>query len=329
MLITIFDGTTQEIKYKNDLDVSEFEYNRDLTSLNKSKLKGIETAKIEEMKIKLGDYILSTLIMNKKEYDFVGKITDIKYTNNLFELSFIVNSDINNNEVYMPNNVLNGYDITDNNYSAVEVHAITNASCTTTDKNLTLDTLNRQAMRKNSMSEVVTFLENDKKIIVDLKDVQDSLIYEVRYDDPGLKYNLSYGTDTFNWYRMRLKETDQYIDTYLYEDGTTGNDINLAVRPLIQKVEFLEDTSYNQEHADSVLKGQEYANKLEITTIINNNIYGLNYNSDILGRKLLFYGPNEVEINTFISGLKIKNNIMTIVCGLTRTKLSEKIKREV
>lgn len=339
MLLTIFDGTTDLIKFKQDVDVSNFNYSRDLTTVSKSKISGFDTDVLEEMKPKLGDYIYFYLLDDELKYPIVGKICDISFKNNVFDISLLSGVDINTNEVYIPNNSLDGYDISDSNYSSVEVHAVTTAACTTTDKNLTFDTLNRQAMRKNSMKEETIFIETigEEKILVELTDVADNIIYEVRYDDPGISYSLSYGTDTFNWYRMRLQddsetdidETSQVIDMYLYEDGSVGTDVSKAVKPLIQKVEFVESTSFNEDHGITELKGQEYANKLVINTTLDNDIYGLNYDTDILGRKLIFYDPSEKEINTFISGVDIKDNKMIVTCGLTRTKLTKKINREV
>lgn len=318
--VTIISGSSAEINYIKNVSSQAFEYNRDMTALKTSSFKIFE----KNNNISIGDIVLFQFDLG----NIVGKVTEVQFENNVTTIKFVANSELHQYEVYMPENKLDGYNIQENYYTCVHIDAISSDFITATDKNLTLDTLIRQSFRRSPKTEVIEFDETNKKIIVKVRDIEDD-VKMLRYDDPGIKYTLEYGTDTFNWLRLRNQDDKNLVqDYFLTPNGEVSQDINESIKPLLQKTEFVEDET-DLSSATSSLKGQEYNNKLTITTPLNSPVKLLSLDQYTIGKKLKFIAPDEKVIDTFISGITIKNNALKITCGLTRTKLTDKLNREV
>lgn len=318
--VTIIKGSEEEITYIKNVPTSTFEYNRDMTALTTSSFKIYE----QTNEIAIGDIVLFQFDIG----NICGKVTEVKFENNVSTIKFVANSEMHEFEVFMPDNKLEGYTINENYYTSVYIDAQSSDVITTTDENLTLDTLIRQSFRKSAKSETVEFDTDNNIINIVVRDIEEE-VRMLRYDDPGIKYTLEYGTDTFNWLRWRNEEDQTLVqDYFLKSDGTVTQDVNESQRPLIQKVDFVEDET-DISAATSELKEQEYSNKLTISTPVNSPVDLLSLDQYTIGRRMQFIGPGENVINTFISGITIKNNVLKITCGLTRTKLTDKINREV
>ncbi len=323
MIIRIENGQTKAPGFKGDYLINKLKIERDLVQLKTSSVTIIKNSKYN---IQRGDIIY----IHKAIIPIVGIIDSIKdnYDNTL-ALSIRTGIDSHNNEVFMPTGKLDGYTIRESNRTNLIVDVASKDVVTTTDQNLALDVLLRQSMRKSPKTEVVDKISGG--YIVKLRDLNSPPV-TFRHNTPNLTYRLELDSNGFNKLRLRDdKDTSLFKDYYLTDTGDiVVSDSSKTTTALVELVEVVGENKYSSlDYAKQKLQGQEYNNKLTLKLKVDNEFYQFKFNESFLGRKLTFITEQEKELKTFVSGYVLENNVLTITCGLTRTKLTDKLKKEV
>lgn len=308
--IVIFNNKGE---FKGDFTYSNFSFKRDLTSRTKS-----EISIYDEKNIIAKNDIMYLIFGNLV---WLCLICDIKEDKNIKKISFYINYDIFENEVLLLNNSLSNFNLTETNDSAVSLNVIESGAVTTTNNFLNFDTLVRQSMRKSPKQEVVN--EFSVSIIE-----SNEATYFIRLDDPEIQILVEeYANDTWNKLTLYSEDLSNFNDYYFDSNGNLVPDASTLdyVIPKYEKVENWNDSSY----AISQFKQQEYANKLEIEIPIDNNLFALQLNNQIMGRKVEIITKNNINFTTIISGIEITDTVkMKVIFGLTRTKLTQKLRKE-
>lgn len=301
-------------EFKGDFTYANFAFKRDLTSRTKSEI----TIYDEKNVIAKNDIMY--LIFGTLEWLCI--ISEVKEDRNIKKISFYINCDIFENEVLLKTNSLANFNLTETNNSAVSISIRETDNVTTTNNFLNFDTLVRQSMRKSPKEEVVNELSLS---IIPSSDQ----VYFIRLDDPEINVLIEeYANDTWNKLTLYSEDLNSKKSYYFDANGnlvTNASTLNYVI-PKYEIVENWNDSSY----AISQFKQQEYANKLEIEVPIDNNLFALQLNNKIMGRKVQIITKNNASYTTIISGIEIKDTVkMKVVFGLTRTKLTQKLRKEI
>ncbi len=307
-------------KFKESFVISSYEIKRDLTAKvfsnfvlydHKDKIDLYDIFYIKDFFI--DKVSISGMIIKKQ------RINEIQT-----QVQVVFGADVWTNEIYIPNNSLNGVNLSENNLTQYNITLNTTDSLITSNNFLNWDTMCRQAMRKSSKVENFSDLWNP--IIEDTTND----IFNIKADDNRLlDLKSSFARDNFNKLTIynqddKSKKIVGYLNNGVYSKTP---DPNIIYTP---KYEVVMIDNFNEEYLKNRLKSQEYNNKFEFNVVFDTKIEAFKFDNKFLGRRIKILFKDREPINTFISAYSFKDNKkISIQLGLTRTNLTGKLKTEV
>lgn len=323
--ILIYAGeATENALFRGEFSFSEEKITRDLTQRTASELTIYDADNI----VKALDLVY---IPNHLGLTIIGRIDKVvteKDSPVKKKISFFFGADTYTNERYLPNNSLVP-NFTENNHQTLDLTINTTPAVTTSNNFLDCDTLCRQAMRAGPCKESMT--HTSSRMYVDITDNEQGIM-QFSIDDTDLSNKvITFADDKYNTLRLYNQEDKSLSATYyLADDGSVSDDIAFAQYPIIEQYEVVEADKYNDiNFAKSRIKQQEYNNNISFDVPLTTNIKALAFDDTFLGRKVRVWFSDATKIDTLISKYSINSNTsLSVSLGLTRTKLTEQLKKE-
>ncbi len=315
----IFNPLNQE--FKTDITPSDkYSIKRDLTNKVYSTISVYD----KDDKLEIYDIIFIEKFFRNKD-PLSGMVVNIQKINEIEkQVQFVFGSDVWVNEYYLANNSFNGFHKTEKNLTQYGITLDTNDKLITSNNFLNFDTMCRQALRKSQKIEDYSNLWNPQ-----IKDFKDK-IYEVNADDNRLtNLKSQFATDNFN--KFTIYNTDDksqkkvgYLNDGVYSATPDGKTVYTP------RYESVQIDNFTDDYIEDKLKSQEYNNKFEFDIDLDTKLEAFYFNNTFLGRRIKLVFSDIKVINTFISGYELKDdNTLHVVLGLTRTRLTELLKKEV
>ncbi len=308
-------------KFKGEVFIVDYNFKRDLTQKTFSTLTVHDTNNIIEIfdvfyiSHFYGDFQpISGIVVNTQN------ITNNKKKK---QIQVVFGFDVWTNEIYMPKNSLNGVNLSENNLTQYNVSINTKDSVITSNNFLNFDTLCRQAMRKSPKKESFSSLWDIK--ITDIGEKE----FIVNAEDCRLaNLKSQFASDTFN--KLTLYNQDDKSKTIIgyLNDGVYSKtpDPNIVYIP---KYEVVQADNFTESYLKDKLKTQSYNNKFEFDINFSESLEAFNFDNTFLGRRVTLFFDEIGKIESFISGYSFKDrNTLHVVMGLTRTRLTELLKKE-
>ena len=326
--ITIFNGAKKKLDFKGDFYCKVESLKFDLTGEIQST---IIIYNDKNIKININDLIKFEM-ENKL---IIGKIREIKKNENnelINEIIFVSNSDLIDYEFIANGNKITFNNLVFNDFNGINFHININEVAITTQQTISLSTALRQIRRKKKLLESIDIINNE---VIVTYNYGDNNFYGLSENDVELTNKIiDFSSDSYNLlYLYNQDNLSQYNIFYLKPNGEVVNFGNVQNSyelpepidvPYISKTEIVEQENYNNlTFAKSKIKDQEYNNQIEFSIPRINN-----FNFIELGSKIEFWTKNGNSIKSVVSFLEIKEDVINVKLGISRTKFSDQKRRD-
>lgn len=315
--IVIFDGASDIYQFKKEFEFANEKFSRDLTGQAKS---SVEIYDPDDIVKKYDIFIIGAYF----NFTILGKVYEIKYDiiTNQKVLTLVWGADTHNNEYYNADLTFNPNGIVENNYQALDIEFQTTTSVSF-EKNInSVDVIARNLMLINNHRE---FMENKK---IEIQETFDNSEYKIRLDDPSLSnQNANFGKTVYNALRIYRDNDSFKADYYIDQNNEVTQDINLAQKPIVRKVEVGDKIYYDENYAENKLNSMKFQNEISFDVNFDNDLEALKFDNTFLGRKLKIY-IDDFFVNSIISKFIIQGQTINVVCGLSRERFTDLINKD-
>jgi hypothetical protein len=322
-IVRIFKGDTinQELEHRGDfVVVDDFNFKIDITGFQTSEIKFEDP----QRKIQIGDVIYKSgdvteevvAIVKSVNYEYGLTICDIALDIDILDLELVITNSIYNFSVGQ----------VFSRFSPYEIYINFNEVVTSTDKFTTLDTLLRQACRKQHLKSVYSIVNN--KLRITLSPTNQAPTKLSFHDVDLIECAVRFSNDNYNLIKL-YNQDDFTITPKSYFLDKNGNVITAisddVLRPIIDKSFEVESVVFNSatdslKFATSELKKQDYDNEIVFKV---GNIKNLEFlSTNPLGTIILFYDQNCNEIRTILSKIEFDGNLIYTL-GVSRRRFSD------
>ena len=329
--ITIFKGDKEAKEYRGTYEVaSEFVLSRDLMQLANSTVSVVDA----DREIQAQDIILFWF----DELPRLGKVLEVDRSNDISTVQFAFGVDSHQTDIAFFDAVdLRSFSLSNRQALtvAIDTTGLSYAQhATAPDGVLTADVMFRQFMRRRPLTETYDIV--NMTITATLIDSPTTIPLRLDHPEISQSYILKIGSDKIT--RLVLYNQDDttlFREYQLLNDGSTVDDTGTisanSVLPQRLSIKTASADQYNSlAYAKDVFLQNEHDNEIEIEMPIDNSVFRLGIEGSgttvdtLLGQMVQLYLPqSSLSISTSVSAYQIKGNIIKIVFGLSRSRLTD------
>ena len=332
-IVPIFKGNLDSLVHRGDfVMVDKFEFKIDITGFQTSEIKFHDPNNL----IEIGDVLYKSGAVDE---EVVAIVKSVSYDFNITTCEVAFDINILDSEILIQNSIFNffpGQVFT--RFTPYEIYINFTEVVTSTDRFTSLDTLLRQAFRKQHLKCEYSIVTTITPPIVDKLRITISPTNQGQkklsfHDVDLIECNVKFGNDKYN--QILLYNEENFVTPaksyFLDKSGnviTSSTPNSNVAKPIIDKSFEIEavvftSTTDSLKFATSELKKQDYDNEIvfKIGNIRNTNLTFLTSNP--LGSIILFYDKNGVEIRTLLSKIEFDGSSLIYTLGVSRRRFTD------